>query len=73
MIIEIYGKDGCSFCTKAHNLAKEKSREVTYKRLGVEYTKEEFESIFPNVHTVPQIFIDGLAIGGYRDLQRILA
>jgi len=39
--------------------------EYTYKTLGTDYTKEELLENFPGARTVPQIRINGTAIGGY--------
>lgn len=67
-MIEIYGKPSCPFCDKAKMLCETKGLEYTYKSLGTDYTKEELLEMFPGARTVPQIRIDGKAIGGYTEL-----
>ena len=67
--IEIYTKMFCGFCHRAKGLLDSK---------GVEYTeyditmggekKREMQERKPDARTVPQIFIDGQAIGGSDDL-----
>jgi glutaredoxin 3 len=65
MTIEIYGKDNCAYCTKAINLAEIQSMDFTYKKLDVDFNREEMMSMFPTARTFPQIKVDGNAIGGY--------
>jgi glutaredoxin len=38
-------------------------------KLGVDLTREEFVSIFPEVKSMPFIIIDGEKVGGYDKLQ----
>jgi len=67
--VEIYTKLYCGFCSRAKRLLDEK---------GVDYTeyditmggpdKAEMLRRKPDARTVPQIFIDGDAIGGSDDL-----
>ncbi len=69
MKVEVYSKSTCPFCTQAklylnrHNISfseyildDDVVRQAFYKRVG------------DNVKTVPQIFVDGVKIGGYHDL-----
>ena len=37
MTIEIYGKDGCTFCTKAVGLAEMQGLNYVYKKLGRDF------------------------------------
>ncbi len=70
--VEIYTKIYCGFCYRAKHLLDSK---------GVEYTeydttlggpkRAEMPQRKPNASTVPQIFIDGRAIGGSDDLARL--
>lgn len=64
-MIEIYGKDGCTFCTKAVGLAEMRGLNYVYKKLGRDFAREEIFELFPNARTFPQIIADGSAIGGY--------
>ena len=64
-MIEIYGKDACTFCAKAVGLADVLDLNYVYKKLGVDFTREELFEMFPNARTFPQIVVDGEHIGGY--------
>lgn len=68
MIIEIWGKDNCPFCTKAKALVESKSLNYVYKQLDVDFTREELFKEFPTARTFPQIRVDGKGIGGYQEL-----
>lgn len=67
--VEIYTKFGCGYCYRAKQLLDGK---------GVEYTeydvtmggpdKAEMLRRAPDARTVPQIFIDDIAVGGSDDL-----
>ena len=70
--VVLYTKFGCGFCFRAKRLLDQK---------GVEYAehditmggprREEMLERKPDAMTVPQIFIDGVAIGGSDDLARL--
>jgi len=67
-MIEIFGKPQCPFCVQAQQFCENRGLEYTYKSLGKDYTKEELLEWFPEARTVPQIRINGTAIGGYDKL-----
>ena len=67
-MIDVYGKDGCSFCDKAVNLLDNHKMKYRYHKLGTDYTIEQFQELFPNVKTVPAITTYGMYIGGYDQL-----
>jgi glutaredoxin 3 len=75
MIIEIYGKDACSQCEmalhKAQAMVQENTNKLTYKKLGVDFNREELLEQFPTARTFPQIKIDGVSIGGWTEFQKI--
>lgn len=66
-MIEIYGKDGCSYCEKALNLVKYYQIEHVYHKIGRDLTLDEFKEKFPGQRTVPVILTHGFRIGGYDD------
>lgn len=69
MNIKVYTKRRCSFCTAAkHWLAQ---RQYTYEEVSLDHQneKERFVSQYPELKTVPQIFVDGENIGGFSELR----
>ena len=70
--IEIYTKIYCGYCYRAKHLLDSKGVEyVEYDiTLGGPKRKEMLERK-PDASTVPQVFIDGRAIGGSDDLARL--
>tara|TARA_B100002019_G_C21179707_1_gene553002 strand:- start:491 stop:712 length:222 start_codon:yes stop_codon:yes gene_type:complete len=68
----IYSRDGCVYCDMAINLALSKGIDTQIKKLGADYTVEDFTSKFPYAKTVPQIILNGEHIGGYQDLKDTL-
>lgn len=72
--VEIYGRDNCTYCTKAKELCEKQKVPYTYFDVSTEggqgdITVEEFKEMFPQQSTIPQIKINGTWIGGYRQLQ----
>ena len=81
-MFKIYSKPNCPQCVQAKNLLKSKNLyflETTLymgqeKIEGTEYYDlDELKKLVPNVQSVPQIFKDGVHIGGYRELLKHLA
>jgi glutaredoxin 1 len=74
MIVEVYSKDGCSYCVRAKQLLTNKK--ISYKeyKLGEDGIDRAFiqEKVGKPISTVPQIFIDGNHIGGYTELEKYL-
>jgi len=77
MKIEVYTKSGCTHCVQAKQLLEAKSLPYTSYKLKeseAEYgdnlvTRKQLMEIFPNARTMPQILIDGEAIGGLTELR----
>ena len=65
----IYGKEGCGYCTLSKKLCEENKINYTYRTLDKDFTIEELYNIKP-FKTFPQIFYNGIGIGGYTDLKR---
>lgn len=64
----VYSADYCSYCKHACALLDRKK--ITYTIIDVEKTpgaREEMEALTGR-RTIPQIFIDGIHVGGYTDL-----
>ena len=67
--IEIYSTKSCPSCVRAKQLFTHKS--VEYTEYLVDQDQEKFKEMklrTNGARTVPQIFIDGEAIGGFDDL-----
>ena len=67
--VEIYTKWGCPYCSRAKQLLDSKG--VDYEEYDVTMggpKRAEMVERAPGASTVPQIFIDGAAIGGSDDL-----
>jgi len=68
MKVEVWSRDNCAFCVYAKKLLESKNIEYTEKKIGDGYSREDLLEILPEAKTLPQIFIDGEAIGGYDQL-----
>jgi len=72
MKVEIYTKDQCPYCVQAKNLFKSKGWEFTEHHINATTRETLLENLTTRLgqapRTVPQIFIDDQAIGGYTDL-----
>ena len=67
--VEIYTKFACPYCVRAKYLLDEKG--ITYDEYDVTIggsRRDEMVERAPGARTVPQIFINGQAIGGSDDL-----
>lgn len=70
--VEIYTKFACPYCVRALHLLDQKGVDyVEYDVSGGGPKREEMLQRVPDARTVPQIFIDGVAIGGSDDLYAI--
>ena len=70
--VEIYTKFYCGFCYRAKHLLDSKGVEYLEHDITLGGPKrEEMLERKPDASTVPQIFIDGRAIGGSDDLARL--
>ena len=71
MKVEIYTKDNCVWCTRAKNLMSDLQISYSEHDLSDDYERKEFyKSIGEGVSTVPQVYINGKRIGGYKELSR---
>jgi glutaredoxin 3 len=70
--VEIYTKFACPYCVRAKHLLDGKG--VAYAEYDVTMggaKRDEMVARAPNARTVPQIFINGRAIGGSDDLREL--
>jgi glutaredoxin 3 len=70
--VEIYTKFACPFCVRAKTLLDSKGVTYTeYDVTGGGAKRDEMVERAPNARTVPQIFINDIAIGGSDDLREL--
>ena len=70
--VEIYTKSYCGYCYRAKRLLESKG--VAFEEYDISLggpKRAEMLERKPDARTVPQIFIDGKAIGGSDDLARL--
>lgn len=70
----VWSQTNCPACTEAKRLLAQHGVEVLEKMLGNDtgYTKKDLFEILPQARSVPQIFLDGVHIGGLPELKRKL-
>ncbi len=66
--VEIYSTGICPYCTMAKQLLDRKGVEYTEVRVDLDPSKRQEMMQKSRQRTVPQIFINNEAIGGYTDL-----
>lgn len=70
--VEIYTKFACPYCVRAKHMLDNKG--VAYTEHDISMggeRREEMVTRAPGARTVPQIFINGAAIGGSDDLRTL--
>lgn len=65
----VWSKDNCPLCNKAFALLDSKGIDYEVRKIGSEWTREELLEAVPNARTVPQVFLDGVYLGGFTELQ----
>ncbi len=69
--IEIYSKAMCAYCDAAKNVFKLKGIDVIEYRVDQDPAKLEEMLKRVTARTMPQIFIDDRAIGGFTELKAL--
>ena len=64
----IYSKPSCGYCLQAKQLLEQNKLEFEYKKLGTHYNLDELMTLAPNAKSFPQVFEDGVLVGGFSDL-----
>ena len=72
--VVVYSRENCVYCKKAEDACTQLclvDKEFTHVvlKLDQDYTKLEFKTIFPQATTVPQIIVDGVQIGGWKEFK----
>jgi len=74
--IEIYTKDACTFCTQAKNLVTSKGLEYVEHYVTADNRTAMITTLSQRMgeipRSLPQIFIDDVAIGGFDQLRAAL-
>ena len=70
--IVIYTQDMCGYCTAATEEFKSRGWKYTSHNIYYEDNYDNLKALLSNVKTVPQIWIDGVHIGGYDELMEWL-
>lgn len=68
----VWGQDGCNYCTMAVKLLQSRNCEVEERKLGEGWTKKDLILDVPHARSVPQIFVDGVYVGGYKELKEMV-
>jgi glutaredoxin 3 len=68
----IWSQVNCPACTQAKAILNAANVPTVVQMLGTDITKEEFFARLPGARSVPQIFIDGVHIGGLNELEAYL-
>ncbi|HBC56474.1 MAG TPA: glutaredoxin [Gammaproteobacteria bacterium] len=69
----IYTTNSCPYCVAAKALLNQHA--LSYQEIDVAQDTQKFQQMvdLTNQRTVPQIIIDGVHIGGHRELSRYIA
>lgn len=71
MEVKVYSKDNCTFCVQAKALLRSKGVPFEEILLNDDEKRAQFyKECGPGVRSMPQIFVDGVRIGGFRELQQ---
>jgi glutaredoxin 3 len=72
--IEIYSADYCGYCQRAKKLLESLDLKYNEHNLEDEGVLEDFRTLGEdlNIHTIPQIFINGTHVGGFDELNQLV-
>ena len=70
--IKIITKDACSYCAAAKSLLQTKALE--FEEIHIVHQAEQARELLLKAkqRTMPQVFIDGEAIGGFNELHQLV-
>jgi glutaredoxin 3 len=70
--VEIYVSPFCGYCSRAKRLLTSKGVDyIEYDVLADSSLRDQMQQRAPGSYTVPQIFIDGVAVGGSDDIHEL--
>lgn len=67
--IEIYGREGCSYCARAKMLCANRGYEIVYHDISDPGTYDAFVERAEGARSIPQIYVGDRHIGGFTELQ----
>lgn len=70
--IVVWSMDSCPQCASAMTVLDSYKINYEVRKIGKEWTPDEFRLSCPNQTTVPQILINNKLIGGYANLVKYL-
>lgn len=71
---QVWSQTNCPACVEAKRLLDQHGIAVEERMLGINgYTKKDLIEVVPQARSVPQIFVDGVYVGGLQELKRKLA
>jgi glutaredoxin len=65
----VWSKDACPFCVQAKALLEARGIEYEERNVSKDWTREQLLEAVPTARTLPQIFLDGVHVGGFTDLR----
>lgn len=68
-MIEIYSSPTCVYCANAKQLLDQRGIMYRERVIGEDVTREQFTTTYPNIQSLPAIFVSGNYIGGFSQLQ----
>jgi glutaredoxin 3 len=71
-MINVYGKQDCTYCAAAKNLLESKNIPYNYFNVGEDVGIDFVIENFPGIRTVPIVQVNGKHIGGYDELKEYL-
>lgn len=72
MTVIVYTKPGCPSCEQVKAYLRSRNVQFDEMVLGYDVTREQLLEVVPGAKTVPQVLIDGLAVGGYESTVQFL-
>lgn len=71
---QVWSQTNCPACSEAKRLLDLHGVAIEERMIGINgYTKKDLIELVPDARSVPQIFLDGVYVGGLQELKRKLA
>lgn len=69
----VWGQPRCIYCDLVKTLLKQKGLSFEYLEVGNNVSTTDFMTKVPGTRSVPQVFVDDIHIGGYKELVEYLS